>query len=189
MKALGLLVGGEAQVSMNLVDIDITPPHVAFEAVAAAAREAGYGRGLERGRRDGARALRARGGERHLRIREPMAAHVMEAKVRATAGPTLGDWMDSVASVNPAPGGGTVSAVAGAMAAALAAMVGRLTVGRKKYASVDGEFRRLVERAETLRVRLMRLGDDDAAAFNAVSAAYALPKEPEAPRGRPSSGR
>ena len=107
---------------------------------------------------------------------------MLETKVRSTAGPTLGDWMDAVASSSPAPGGGTVSAVAGAMAAALAAMVGRLTIGRKKYAAVDGEFRSLLDRAESLRVRLMRLGDEDAAAFNAVSAAYALPKEPEGPR-------
>jgi len=182
VKALGMLVGGEAQVSMNLVDVDVTPPHVAFEAVAAAARELGtkatwseiVGMVPER-------CLHA-ATEQHLLLREPVAAHVLEAKVRSTAGPTLGDWMDAVASSSPAPGGGTVSAVAGAMAAALAAMVGRLTVGRKKYAEVDGEFRGLVERAESLRVRLMRLGDEDAAAFNAVSAAYALPKEPEAPR-------
>jgi len=182
VKALGMLVGGEAQVSMNLVDIDVTPPHVAFAAVAAAAREAGsaavwseiVGMMPERCVHGAAQA--------HLKLREPLAAHVLENKVRSTAGPTVGDWMDSVASVSPAPGGGTVSAVAGAMAAALAAMVGRLTVGRKKYVAVDGEFRRLVEQAEALRVRLMRLGDEDAAAFNAVSAAYALPKEPDAPR-------
>ena len=182
VKALGMLVGGEAQVSMNLVDIDVTPPHVAFEAVAAAARELGteatwseiVGMVPERCVEGAAAA--------HLKLREPLAAHVLEGKVRATAGPTLADWTDAVASSSPAPGGGTVSAVAGAMAAALAAMVGRLTVGRKKYVAVDGEFRELVERAEALRVRLMRLGEEDAAAFNAVSAAYALPKEPEAPR-------
>jgi glutamate formiminotransferase / formiminotetrahydrofolate cyclodeaminase len=182
VKALGLLVGGEAQVSMNLVDIDVTPPIVAFDAVAAAARELGteavwseiVGMVPERCVYGAAAA--------HLKLREPVEGHLLEAKIRSTAGPTLADWMDSVASVSPAPGGGTVSAVAGAMAAALAAMVGRLTVGRKKYVEVDGEFRQLVERAEALRVRLMRLGDEDAAAFNAVSAAYALPKEPEAPR-------
>jgi glutamate formiminotransferase/formiminotetrahydrofolate cyclodeaminase len=182
VKALGLLVGGEAQVSMNLVDIDVTPPHAAFEAVAAAAREAGVevawseivGMVPER-------CVHA-ATERHLLLREPVAAHVLEAKVRATAGPTLGDWVDAVASASPAPGGGTVSAVAGAMAAALAAMVGRLTAGRKKYAAVDAEFRLLLEHAEALRVRLMRLGEEDAAAFNAVSAAYALPKEPAGPR-------
>ncbi len=182
VKALGMLVGGEAQVSINLVDIDKTPPHVAFEAVAVAAREAGteaawseiVGMVPER-------CLHA-ATERALKLREPLAPHVLENKVRSTAGPTLGDWMDAVASVSPAPGGGTVSAVAGGVAAALAAMVGRLTVGRKKYAAVDAEFRRLVDDAEALRVRLTKLGDEDAAAFNAVSAAYAMPKEPEPPR-------
>ncbi len=182
VKALGMLVGGEAQVSMNLVDIDQTPPHAAFEAVAAAAKDAGTD--ATRSEIVGMVPERCVFGaaERLLRLREPVASHVLEAKVRATAGPTLGDWMDAVASVSPAPGGGTVSAVAGGMAAALAAMVGRLTVGRKKYAAVDGEFRALVEQAEALRVRLMRLGDEDAAAFNAVSAAYGMPKEPDAPR-------
>ena len=182
VKALGMLVGGEAQVSMNLVDIDTTPPHVAFEAVATAARKAGteavwsevVGMVPER-------CVQA-AAEQHLKMREQIGAHVMEAKVRATAGPTLSDWMDAVASVSPAPGGGTASAVAGGLAAALAAMVGKLTVGRKKYAAVDAEFRQLVEQAETLRVRLMRLGDEDAAAFNAVSAAYAISKEKEAER-------
>ncbi len=182
VKALGMLVGGEAQVSMNLVDIDVTPPHVAFEAVAVAARKAGtdaawseiVGMVPERCVYGAA--------ERHLKMREPVAAHVLEAKVRGTAGPTLGDWMDSVASSSPAPGGGTVSAISGAMGSALAAMVGRLTVGRKKYAAVDAEFRQIVEKAETLRVRLARLADEDAAAFNAVSAAYAIPKEKEAER-------
>jgi glutamate formiminotransferase/formiminotetrahydrofolate cyclodeaminase len=182
VKALGMLVGGEAQVSMNLVDIDVTPPHRAFEAVAAAAAEAGVAVswseivGMVPERCVHAAA------ETHLKLREPVAAHLLEAKVRGTSAPGLDEWTDAVASAKPAPGGGTVSAVAGAMAAALAAMVGRLTVGRKKYAALDAEFRDLVTGAEALRARLMRLGEEDADAFNAVSAAYALPKEPEAPR-------
>jgi len=182
VKALGMLVGGEAQVSMNLVDIDTTPPHVAFEAVAAAARKLGteaawsevVGMVPERCVQGAA--------EQHLKMKDTIGPHVMEAKVRATAGPTLGDWLDAVASVSPAPGGGTASAVAGGLAAALAAMVGKLTVGRKKYAEVDAEFRALVEKAESLRIRLMRLGDEDAASFNAVTAAYAIPKEKDAER-------
>jgi glutamate formiminotransferase/formiminotetrahydrofolate cyclodeaminase len=182
VKALGLLVGSEGQVSMNLVDIDVTPPHVAFEAVAAAARAAGSDAAWSEVVGMVPERCVYRATERQLKLREPVEGHVLEAKVRATAGPTLGDWVDAVASASPAPGGGTVSAVAGAMAAALAAMVGRLTVGRKKYLAVDPEFRDLVERAEALRLRLMHLGDEDAAAFNAVSTAYALPKEPEAPR-------
>jgi glutamate formiminotransferase/formiminotetrahydrofolate cyclodeaminase len=182
VKALGLLVGSEGQVSMNLVDIDVTPPHVAFEAVAAAARAAGSDAAWSEIVGMVPERCVHRAAEQHLKLREPVVGHVLEAKVRATAGPTLGDWVDSVASSSPAPGGGTVSAIAGGMAAALAAMVGRLTVGRKKYAAVEPEFRDLVERAEALRLRLMHLGDEDAAAFNAVSAAYALAKEPEAPR-------
>jgi glutamate formiminotransferase/formiminotetrahydrofolate cyclodeaminase len=50
-------------------------------------------------------------------------------------------------------------------------------VGRKKYAEVDAEFRGLLERAERLRMELRRLGEADAAAYDAVSAAYGVPKE------------
>ena len=182
VQAMGITVGGEPQVSMNLLDIDTTSVHVAFDAVAAAAREAGA---------DAAwseivglvpeRAVHAATGA-HLKLREPVAGHVLEEQVRRTAGPTLDEWMDAVASVSPTPGGGTVSAVAGAMAAALAAMVARLTIGRKKYAEVDAEFRELLDRAEALRLTLIRLGDEDARAFEAVSAAYAIPKDRQAER-------
>ena len=59
----------------------------------------------------------------------------------------------------------------------LAAMVGRLTTGRKEYAGVDAEFRALTEEAESLRVTLRKLVDEDARAYSAVSAAYKLPKD------------
>jgi glutamate formiminotransferase/formiminotetrahydrofolate cyclodeaminase len=177
VQAMGMMVGGEPQVSMNLLDIDTTPMHVVFDAVAAAAREAGadiawseiVGLVPER-------ALHALA-ESHLRLRESVRAHVLEEQVRASAGPTLDGLLGDVAGASPSPGGGTVAAVAGAMGAALAAMVARLTVGRKKYAAVDAEFRGLLESAEQLRVELRRLGDADAAAYDAVSRAYAVPKE------------
>lgn len=182
VKALGLMVGGEPQISMNLVDIDTTPVHAAFDAVAAAAREAGADAGWSE--IVGLVPERAVHGaaEAHLKLREPVAGHVLEEKVRRTAGPSLDEWMDAVASASSTPGGGTVSAVAGAMAAALAAMVARLTVGKKKYAEVDAEFRDLLDRAEALRLTLVHLGDEDATAYAAVSAAYAIPKEREAER-------
>ncbi|MBI4542386.1 MAG: glutamate formimidoyltransferase [Gemmatimonadetes bacterium] len=182
VQAMGITVGGEPQVSMNLLDIDATPMHVAFHAVAAAAREAGAGAGWSE--IVGLVPERAVHGaaEAHLGLREPIGEHVLEEAVRRSAGPSLGEWLDQVASASPTPGGGTAAAIAGAMAAALAAMVGRLTVGRKKYAEVDAEFRALIERAETLRVALARLGEQDAAAYAAVSAAYAIPKDREAER-------
>ncbi len=94
----------------------------------------------------------------------------------------MAGFVDAVASAEPAPGGGTVAAVAGAMAAALGAMVARLTIGRKKYAEVEPEFRAILDQAEGLRARLLALGDEDAAAYGKVMAAYAIPKDREAER-------
>ncbi|MFI5213191.1 MAG: glutamate formimidoyltransferase, partial [Gemmatimonadales bacterium] len=123
VQAMGITVGGEPQVSMNLLDIDTTPLHVAFDAVQAAARAKGA---------DAAwseivglvpeRALRSTT-EAHLKLREPALPHLLEQKVRETTGPTLEGFLDQVASASPTPGGGTVAALAGALAAALAAMV------------------------------------------------------------------
>lgn len=182
VQAMGMTVGGEPQVSMNLLDIDTTPMHVAYEAVSGAAREAGadvawseiVGLVPERA------AIGA--AESYFRLRDPLSVHLLEAKVRASAGPSLDGFLDAVASSSPAPGGGTVAAVTGAMAAALAAMVARLTTGRKKYAAVDAEFRGLIASAEDLRSRLMALGREDASAYEKVMAAYSIPKEREAER-------
>ncbi len=182
VQAMGLTAGGEPQVSMNLLDIDVTPVHVAFDAVAAAAREAGAGVGwseivgLVPERAVDATATA------HLKLKDNVRAHVLEEAVRRTGGPTLSDFVDSVAAATPTPGGGTVSAVAGAMAAALAAMVGRLTVGRKKYQDVDAEFQDIIATAENLRARLVHLGGEDARAYSAVSAAYGIPKDRAAER-------
>ena len=182
VQARGFDVDGEPQVSMNLLDMDATPLHQAYDAVAAAARAAGAD--AARSELVGLVPERAvyAAAEAHIRLQDPIAGHVLEANVRKSAGPGLAEWMDRVASANPSPGGGTVSAVAGGIAAALAAMVGRLTVGRKKYADVDAEFRTLIEQAEALRLRLVRLGDEDAAAYDSVSAAYGIPKAQEQER-------
>jgi glutamate formiminotransferase/formiminotetrahydrofolate cyclodeaminase len=179
---MGLTVAGEPQVSMNLLDIDATPVHAAFDAVAAAARAAGADAGWseivglvpERAADAAASA--------HLRLSDDIRDHVLEEAVRRAGGPSLSEFIDAVASATPTPGGGTVAAVAGALAAALAAMVGRLTVGRKKYHDVDAEFQGIIAQAENLRSRLLHLGAEDAAAYAAVSAAYAIPKDRAAER-------
>jgi len=177
VQAMGITVAGVPQVSMNLVDVDVTPLHVAFDAVRQAAQAAGadvdwseiVGLVPER-------ALRSTT-ESHLRLKEPILPHVLENKVREVAPPTVDGFLDQVASAMPTPGGGTASAVAGALAAALVAMVSRLTIGRKKYAEVEPEFTGILERAEALRAQLMQLGAEDAASFDAVTKAYAVPKE------------
>ncbi|MEA3338028.1 MAG: cyclodeaminase/cyclohydrolase family protein [Chloroflexota bacterium] len=88
----------------------------------------------------------------------------------------LDNFLTTLASGSPTPGGGSASALAGALGASLAAMVGRLTVGRKRYASVEAEMTAVVAQADALRSHLTQLADDDAAAYSQVSAAYRLPK-------------
>ena len=86
-------------------------------------------------------------------------------------------FLDDLASQNATPGGGGVAAIIGAMGAALVAMVCNLTIGKKKYADVEGEMRALLERAEALRHRLTGMIEDDVKAFDAVMGAYGMPKE------------
>lgn len=80
------------------------------------------------------------------------------------------------ADKEPVPGGGSASAVAGALAASLGAMVAGLTAGKAGYEAVSDEAEGLVGQAEGLQARLLRAAVDDAAAFDAVMAAMALPK-------------
>lgn len=86
-------------------------------------------------------------------------------------------YLDDAASKKPAPGGGSVSACAGALGAALVGMVCNLTRGREKFADVETEIVTLVEAAEAARARLEQLLQEDTTAYNGVIAAYKLPKE------------
>jgi glutamate formiminotransferase/formiminotetrahydrofolate cyclodeaminase len=180
VKALALEVDGQAQVSMNLVDLDGTPLHRAFEAVRMEA--AAHGVSPTWSEIVGLVPERAlfEAGARHVQLRGFTPAMIVEHRVRdAIAGGTsVSAFTAAVASAAPAPGGGSVAAHAGALAAALAQMVAGLTVGRKKYAAVDEEMRTLALRAAALGNDLAALVDRDARAYEAVSAAYKLPKEP-----------
>lgn len=89
---------------------------------------------------------------------------------------TLTEYLESLGSSAPTPGGGAASALAGALAAALTEMVAQLTVGRPKYAAVDHRVREIIEQLRDLRARLLGLMADDERAFTGVSAAYKLPK-------------
>ena len=81
------------------------------------------------------------------------------------------------ASSSPAPGGGGVSALCGALAASLCSMVCALTQGKAKFAAFGKNTRECAEKAEALRLRLLELIDGDAEAFLPLSRAYALPKD------------
>ncbi|NLH50086.1 MAG: cyclodeaminase/cyclohydrolase family protein [Myxococcales bacterium] len=86
-------------------------------------------------------------------------------------------FLSLLASEAPAPGGGSVAALAGAQAAALMAMVCRLTIGKKKYLEVEADAKNAVAELDRLAAELLALVDADTAAYNAFGAAMALPKE------------
>jgi len=176
VQASGFEVAGLAQVSMNLLDIDITPPATVFGAVKALAAKRGVevkkseivGLIPERAIIDAAGGL----------LQLPDAAdHTLEAKMRAAQGPTLDGWVDELASGSPTPGGGSAAALAGTLAAALVAMVARLTIGRKAYTAVEARAREILAEAERVRAELRRLVDEDAAAYGGVNRAYKIPKD------------
>ena len=90
---------------------------------------------------------------------------------------TLNAFLDELASSSPAPGGGSVAALSGALGAALTSMVCNLTVGKKKYAAVEDEMKKILAQAEEMRGLFTSLIDKDTAAFNKVMEAYSLPKD------------
>ena len=85
-------------------------------------------------------------------------------------------FVQELASEQPAPGGGSVAALAGSLAAALCAMVARLTVGRKNQEKDWPAMASVRDQAEMLKTELLELVDADTEAYNQVTAAYRLPK-------------
>ncbi|WP_165044929.1 cyclodeaminase/cyclohydrolase family protein [Adlercreutzia sp. ZJ138] len=86
-------------------------------------------------------------------------------------------FLNNLASADPTPGGGGAAAYCGALAAALASMVGNLTVGKKTYAAVEHDVQAALARLDDLRARLIALIDEDARAFTPLAAAYRMPKD------------
>src|SRR5881398_4045359 len=175
VQASGFEVEGKAQVSMNLLDIDVTSPATVFAAVAAAARQRGVA--VLKSEVVGLVPERAvlGAGAASLKLTHP-EAHLLEPKIRAAEGPTLDGWLEELAGGAPVPGGGSAAALSGALAAALVAMVARLTTGRTAYAAVQERVAALLAEADALRAQLRRLVDDDAAAYARVSDAYRVLK-------------
>ena len=86
-------------------------------------------------------------------------------------------FLDQLASPSPTPGGGSVAALTGALAAGLISMVCTLTVGRPRYADFDGEAQQILAQAEALRARLTDLIQTDIAAYTTGAAAYKRPTD------------
>ncbi len=90
---------------------------------------------------------------------------------------TYTEFADVLASKAPVPGGGGAAALVGALGTALCSMVGNFTVGRKKYANVEADIYAILHKTKVLQARLLELIDEDAKAFEPLSAAYAIPND------------
>lgn len=106
--------------------------------------------------------------------------YAVDERPRPLVKMSVRDFADELASVSPAPGGGSVAALAGAMAAGLGAMVPNLTVGKKGYRhklSLMDEMNAIAEEAQNLKKQFLNAIDDDTAVFNELFACFGLPKD------------
>ncbi|MCI0494521.1 glutamate formimidoyltransferase [candidate division KSB1 bacterium] len=197
----------QAQVSINLLNYKITPPHLAFDTICEEAARRGLrvtgselvgliplqamldaGRHylLKQGKSPGVpeealieTAIKSMG-LRDVAEFDPQKK-IIEYQVREVKGPLvkkdLRDFTNELSSESPAPGGGSVSALAGALGAALASMVANLTVGKKGYEESWGEMKDVAVNAQRLKDDLLQAVDRDTEAFNNLMNAMGLPKK------------
>ena len=89
------------------------------------------------------------------------------------------NFLDELASNTPAPGGGSVAALSGALGAALVSMVCNLTLGKKAYAGVQDDINDLLAESEALRQELTDLLEEDVKAYTGYSKAAKMPRGTE----------
>ncbi len=209
VKAIGWWVEeyGLAQVSMNLDDYSVTPPHAAFEACVEEAAKLKLGvAGSELvGLVPGAALLAA---AEHYMAREQLfvidegqkirlaverlglssiapfvpARRVIEQMIAGGASEPLASlsvrkFVELVGSRTPAPGGGSTAALVASLGAGLGAMTGWMTYGKRKFEDKDAVMRRLIPPLHRAMQDLLPMIDADTSAFGAYMAALGLPKE------------
>lgn len=179
VKAAGFLVDGKAQVSMNLTNFHKTPVARVVEMIRREASQ--FGVAINHTELVGLIPQQALedAAAWYLQLPNFDRYQVLEHRMQGASSDSSNEFLEALASGSPTPGGGSAAAHAGALAAALVAMVGRLTVGKKKYADVESQMSTLVQRADELRAEFVAAEAKDAAAFDAVMAAMKLPRETE----------
>ena len=197
---------GIAQVSMNITDIDATPLHVAYEEVTRAAAARGLRvTGAEivglvpkkvlmgAGRFYLEKQQRSLGisEEEILKIavksmslddlkpfnpREKVIEYLMDDGKKGLVDLTVEGFARETASESAAPGGGSVSAAMGAFGAALATMVANLSAHKRGWDDRWKEFSDVAEKGQAVMDRLLKLIDEDTAAFNRIMDCFSMPK-------------
>ncbi|MGQ9603323.1 MAG: glutamate formimidoyltransferase [bacterium] len=199
---------GRAQISINLTNYKVTPPHLVFDECSRLAEELGARVTgselvglipLEPMLLAGRHYLRKQG--KYTGVPDKELIHIAilslglndlypfepEKKIidyrvsnpKSLAKMQTGDLVDLVSSDAPAPGGGSVAALCGALGCALTSMVASLTFGKKGYEQVQDDVERIGTRAQTLKKDFLSCVDRDTDAFNKVMEAMRLPKKTE----------
>jgi len=176
VQAMGFLVDGLAQVSMNLTDFTKTPIYLVQEMVRREA--ARYGLAITKSELVGLIPEKAllESARWYLQADNLGDDQILELRMakEEAADFTPRALFDATAAPTPAPGGGSSAAVAGALAAALTHMVASLTVGRKKYSDVEVRMMEIVESAKSLGDQLASAVQEDTFAFNQLIAAWRI---------------
>ncbi len=207
VKAIGWVVEDYncAQISMNLTNFRITSPHAVLEAARALAAERGivitgseivgvvpFDAMLEAGKFYLRKMQKSTG----IPVRDIIETAVQAMGLRdvaefdidkkvigmpeqdgALAGKTVSGFIDEVSRDTPAPGGGSIAALAGSLGAALASMVANLSIGKSEYDAQYEDICELAEQAQKVKDELVRAIDADTEAFNEVIDAMRMPKD------------
>ena len=190
VKALGfeLKDRGIVQVSMNMVNYEGTPLFRAFEMVKREAER--YGVPVVGSEIVGLvpQAALDSVADFYLRLENFSQDQILEQRLAAALeeseapglSDSIGSFAELVASSAPTPGGGSVAAHSGMLAAALGQMVCNLTIGKPKFADREARLASIKSELESLGARLKKLIAEDAASFDVVMDAYRLPKASDA---------
>ena len=177
VKAMGVLVDGRAQVSMNLTNYRKTPIALVVETIRREA--ARYGVAVHHSELVGLIPQEALVDTAiwYTQLDQFEAEQVLENRIgQPQVSENRFTFLDELASDKPTPGGGSAAAFTAAQAAALAEMVARLTIGKKKYAEVESEMREAANKAIGLRKELTSAIAEDSQAFESLMAAMRMPK-------------
>lgn len=194
-----------AQISLNLTDMDLTPMHIAYEEAKKDAAELNLPvTGSEivglvplRAMLEAADYYIAKeklfilheDQKVHLAInrlglstlapfnpKERIIEYCLPSSDGALATQTVKEFVMNVAARSPAPGGGSVSALLGALGSALGAMVGQMTYGKRQWDEFDSQMRKLIPVVTSASTDMIKMIDADTNAFNDYMAALKLPQ-------------
>lgn len=182
VKGMGVLVDGMAQVSMNLTNFKKTPIYRVVEMVRREAQR--YGVAIHHSELVGLipQAALVDSAIWYTQLDQFDPEQILEGRLYTAQETSVEKsmpeyaFLEDLASGNPTPGGGSAAAFTAAEAAALVAMVSRVTIGKKKYIEVEKRMHEIIEIAESMRLQLTKAVVEDSASFEGYIEALRLPK-------------